>query len=318
MTSFTFETGSEAYPVITHELMSHGATVAPRALACRELCDVTVRVLDASRAVPVSSGRAVRRRIGAAEYCQLLAGVSWLRQLDDASHGNFAQFANEKRLRGAYGPRVHGQLPDAAAKLQADPDSRQAVVAIHRGVSADAVSGQRDVPCTVALQFRIRGGTLGLTVMMRSSDAWLGIPYDWWMFSRLQMTMAWALGVPAGGFTFFAGSLHLYEKDVPEAGMLRQPRDETAQPPALVCNYAFGKTNAAERIKDAQGLAERLVLGGGISPARDAAAAWYQEYLPVPEGSFCVCASCRYIRGAGETCRCPGGTGEEEKEERKR
>jgi len=315
----TFKTGPEAYPAILHDLAVHGSSVAPRSLPCKELCDIAVRIESASEAVPVSCGRTGFKRVAATEYCQLLAGVSWLEQLDLATNGKFGELAADNgRLRGAYGPRIYGQLPEAVAKLQADPDSRQAVMTISRGVKEDAADGQRDVPCTVAVQYRIRCGKLDATVMMRSSDAWLGIPADWHMQSRLQMTAAWALDVAPGSFTFFASSLHLYEKDIPAAEGLRWFRGKEAeQPPALTCSYMYDKGNAIERIKDAQDLAERLVTGWPVIPAPGTGAAWYLGILPRPEentpGGYRLCHGCRYIFPAGRACQqCAG---EEKKEE---
>jgi thymidylate synthase len=298
-----YSTGSEAYPAIMQEIIAHGSEVSPRSLPCKELCDVTIRIVNASQAVPVSSGRIVNKRIGATEYMQLLAGVSWLEQLDLASNGRFAQFANDKRLRGAYGPRVHDQLPWIASLLHHDGDSRQAVITISRGGKADAGEGQRDVPCTIAMQFKIRNGKLNTLVMMRSSDAYLGIPYDWWMFSRLQMTMAWALGIPAGSFTFFAGSLHLYEKDIPAAQSLRHFKPEPDQPPPLICEWDMLGGEPDRRIMDVQDLAQRLIVNPSADSMRDPSAEWYGKVLPHPPGQHYLCEVCRYVIPAEETCQ---------------
>lgn len=315
----TFTTGSEAYPALMRELLVHGTTVAPRKLSCRELCDATVCITEASQAVPVASGRTINKRIGAAEYCQLLAGVSWLSQLDHASHGRFAQFANGNRLRGAYGPRVYDQLPLIAEKLEDDRDSRQAVLVIHNGMLADSQPGQRDVPCTVAVQYRIRSDRLDATVIMRSSDAYIGLPYDFWMQSRLQMTLAWALGCQPGSFTFFAGSLHLYEKDTEKAAELRWDDSVAAeQPPALTCNYYQDTSRASERVMDAQDAAEQLVLGRLPGNTIIPGSGWYSRLLPQTAVEHFTCVLCRYIHPEGETCRCRDGTSEEEKDKRKR
>jgi thymidylate synthase len=298
-----FDTGSEAYPAIVQHIITSGSEVSPRSLPCKELCDVTIRIVNASQAVPVSSRRILNRRIGATEYMQLLAGVSWLEQLDLASNGRFAQFANDQRLRGAYGPRVFNQLPWIAECLTADPSSRQAVVTISKGGRADASEGQRDVPCTIAMQFKIRDSKLNTLVMMRSSDAFLGVPYDWWMFSRLQMTMAWALDVEPGSFTFFAGSLHLYERDIPAAQGLEYIKQERDQPPHLICEWDNLNGKPSRRVMDVQDLAQRLVLNSGADSFRDPSAEWYTQNLPHPPGVHYLCEVCRYIVPAEETCQ---------------
>jgi thymidylate synthase len=49
---------------------------------------------------------------------------------------------------------------------------------------------------------------------MRSNDIWLGVPYDYFVFTSLQTKMAMELGVDVGEYTHFAGSLHLYKRDL--------------------------------------------------------------------------------------------------------
>jgi len=48
---------------------------------------------------------------------------------------------------------------------------------------------------------------------MRSSDIWLGIPYDVFTFTMLQNCLAGELGVKRGWFALNAGSSHLYDRD---------------------------------------------------------------------------------------------------------
>lgn len=70
-----------------------------------------------------------------------------------------------------------------------------------------------DVPCTLSLQFLIRKGHLSLIANMRSNDAWRGLPYDVWCFTRIQTIIAAMLGVPVGLYVHQAGSMHIYEND---------------------------------------------------------------------------------------------------------
>jgi thymidylate synthase len=285
--------GSTAYIGVTKEILTHGTTSAPRSLATRELVNTAVVIADASQAVPVDCRRNINERIGATEYAQLLAGVSSLTQLDLASNGRFSQFTDNGRLRGAYGPRVYHQLPWAMRKLEQDPDSRQSVVTIWKGF--EARDAWRDTPCTVSLQFRRSNSKLNLAVMMRSSDAWLGIPYDWWMFSRLQMTMAWALGIAPGTFTFFAGSLHLYDQNAEQAKNLARSGAEgieRLQPPAMHGSEAEPQ-NASVRVKVAQDMALRVITGETIIDDIDINAQWYRNVLPQINEK--VCGECRYM-----------------------
>ena len=96
--------------------------------------------------------------------------------------------------------------------LQKDPNSRQAV--IHIKEPRDVVNRpSKDVNCTIAMQFLLRDNKLDLIVTMRSNDIWLGLPYDVFNFTCMQIQMAMELGVEIGTYYHNAGSLHLYKKD---------------------------------------------------------------------------------------------------------
>lgn len=97
--------------------------------------------------------------------------------------------------------------------MMADPNTRQAV--IHIKEARDLVYfPTKDVNCTIALQFLLRNNKLDLVVTMRSNDIWLGLPYDVFNFTCMQIQMAMELGVEIGTYYHNVGSLHLYTRDV--------------------------------------------------------------------------------------------------------
>lgn len=97
--------------------------------------------------------------------------------------------------------------------LQENPHSRQAV--IHIKEARDLIAHPtKDVNCTIALQFILRNNKLNLITTMRSNDIWLGLPYDLFNFTCMQIQMAMELGVDIGHYYHNAASLHLYKDDV--------------------------------------------------------------------------------------------------------
>jgi thymidylate synthase len=96
--------------------------------------------------------------------------------------------------------------------LSNDSLSRQAVM--HIKEARDIVKNPtKDLNCTIALQFFVRNNKLDLIVTMRSNDVWLGLPYDLFNFTCMQMQMAMELGIEVGTYYHNAGSLHMYERD---------------------------------------------------------------------------------------------------------
>lgn len=97
--------------------------------------------------------------------------------------------------------------------LKKDSNSRQAV--IHIKEARDLISNpSKDVNCTISLQFLLRNNKLHLITTMRSNDIWLGLPYDLFNFTCLQILMSMELDVEVGCYYHNAGSLHLYKRDV--------------------------------------------------------------------------------------------------------
>lgn len=122
---------------------------------------------------------------------------------------------NGETLSGAYGVPLMEQAGAVLQKLVDEPDTRQAIITLWK-----PNFGSKDVPCTVCLQFLIRNGRLDLSVYMRSSDIWLGLPYDvftfsmigWWI--TLNLRHIWdSRSLEVGRLNITAGSQHLYEQN---------------------------------------------------------------------------------------------------------
>jgi len=69
----------------------------------------------------------------------------------------------------------------------------------------------KDVPCTLAIEFRIRNGRLNMRAIMRSQDILWGMANDLPTFSFLQEIVASLLNVEMGTLTVTVGSFHVYE-----------------------------------------------------------------------------------------------------------
>jgi thymidylate synthase len=121
---------------------------------------------------------------------------------------------------GAYGPKIIDQLPYVLDKLSDDPCTRQAGINIWR----EKPEPTKDVPCTTTIFFSIRDGKLNAHVFMRSSDIWLGVPYDVFNFSMLVHLVCAYLNarvlsetVLPGNLFLTAASSHIYETNIDEA-----------------------------------------------------------------------------------------------------
>lgn len=216
MAELIIEDMQNGYREVLAHVLGEGIPVSPRGMTTREITGYELIVRHPHRALPVYTGRDVNVRIAAVEALQLLGCVVHPELMVKATP-NFKRFMNGGTFHGGYGERVRGQLEAVEARLHEDPHTRQAVVVIWDPMRDLFVSEMNDYPCTIALQFLIRNHRLELHTHMRSNDVWLGLAYDVFVFTQLQLAMAAALAVNVGAYHHHAVSFHIYERDVEAA-----------------------------------------------------------------------------------------------------
>lgn len=132
-------------------------------------------------------------------------------------YGNWSD--NGVIMSGAYGPAIFRQMSYITNCLLSDPESRQAVLTIW----AERPQESLDIPCTLSLQFLIRNKEIHCIANMRSSDVFLGLPYDIFVFSMIAANLSKMLNYYSGieyelGYlTWQAGSAHIYARDSDKA-----------------------------------------------------------------------------------------------------
>jgi thymidylate synthase len=136
---------------------------------------------------------------------------------------------NGETFFGAYGTKILPQLEHVINTLGNDPWSRQAVINIWR----ESPPVSKDIPCTVSAQFLIRDGLLHCIDTMRSSDVWLGWPYDAFNFSMLSSYIILALknrvglNLKLGLLHMNLGSFHIYSNNTVAAQVCLLPEEYT-------------------------------------------------------------------------------------------
>jgi len=123
-----------------------------------------------------------------------------------------------------------------------DPNTRRAAMTVYQPEDAGRDSG--DVPCTFGVLLGPRDGLLHQTVVMRSNNAWMLLPYNIFEFSLLGEIIASETKLEVGTYHHFAVSMHLYESDVPKAF-------SAVSGPAFVMT-PFGEmpTNSLSRVRE--------------------------------------------------------------------
>lgn len=197
----------EAWIRLLGSLLYKGSESNPRGMKTMEILNVTLEVKNTLDNIFVSSTRDLNFRFMIGEWLWIQAGLNDVNIL--AQYNSvMRKFSDDGEiLSGAYGPRLMPQIPYIIEALGKE-DSRQAVATIW----TPSPGQSKDVPCTISLQWLLRKNRLHCTVNMRSSDVWLGLPYDYFTFSQLTNYIGMRIGKPVASLTMNLASSHIYEE----------------------------------------------------------------------------------------------------------
>ena len=163
-------------------------------------------------------------------------------------------------FNGAYGPMIIRQFTYIVDELIKDIDTRQAVATIW----SPNPRPSKDIPCTISAQFMVRDNKLHCFDTMRSSDVWLGWPFDVFNFTMCSafVSLLYKLrtghALPLGNLYLTAASQHLYEKDYDKViRVLENPKTLPYQPfdiyrfegPKNLTQWLIDKANQGDLIQ---------------------------------------------------------------------
>ena len=238
------ETADYAWRILLDDVLTHGHRCETRGTTSLELVGYQTK-LNMRDCIITSPGRKLGYKFQAAEAAWIMSGDDRVETISPYSK-TISQFSDDGvTYFGAYGPKVCDQVVYVRDKLNEDPQSRQAVINIWR----EKPPKTKDVPCTLSLQFLVRSGEIHCVASMRSSDAWLGWPYDVFNFSCLSLGLAAELDSKPklGTLTLNAGSQHLYDRDADSARKILEEREETER--VRLPETVVGYTELVEDLK---------------------------------------------------------------------
>lgn len=266
-------TFSNAWLGLVKTTREFGERVEVRGKMTRETLQRTIHV-NMRNPVLMVPNRKMSYTFALAESHWILTGDNRVETIKPYN-ARIADFSDDgKVFFGAYGPKIMDQIKYVVDKLCQDSMTRQAGLNIWRENPPDT----KDLPCTIAMFFNIRKGQLNAHVFMRSSDIWLGIPYDVFNFSMVahavcalyNTQLAEADGVSPGTLYLTAASSHLYETDMENVNLVLND-------PGIIAKCL---PTPEFMYKDPRSLIEHLEHLKN-SPPTSKARWWNQEYLKV-------------------------------------
>jgi len=206
------------------DCVQNGVLCESRGLAYKELIAMQTN-WDMTEPIVNNFIRKPGFKFMAREAFWILSGKSDVASIQDYSK-RIAEFSDSGiHYFGAYGPKFVQQIEYIMLAFKKDLFTRQAVVNVWR----ESPMASKDIPCTLSLQFLIRENNgfkqMHCIATMRSSDIWLGVPYDVFNFSMMSaylalcLRQAWGIDVNLGTLCLTAGSQHLYLTDIESHGL---------------------------------------------------------------------------------------------------
>lgn len=176
---------------------------------CLEVYDDEFRLLSLKK-------RNINPFFALVEYSWMIIGENNVKPLKNFISNYNIYTDDGYKLNGAYGHRIKyyfgfDQIESVINILKSDKNSRRAVVSLWS--SDDLGKESNDLPCNTQIFFKIINGKLDITVINRSNDLFLGLPYDIFVFYMLQSYISRALCLENGIQRHYIDSLHVYKKD---------------------------------------------------------------------------------------------------------
>jgi thymidylate synthase len=115
------------------------------------------------------------------------------------------------------------QIQNVMDLLENDPDSRRIIVSAWN--VAD-LGKMKLSPCHAFFQFYVADGKLSCQLYQRSSDMFLGVPFNIASYALLTHMIAQQVGLEVGEFVWTSGDTHIYNNhfEVVEEQLSREPR----------------------------------------------------------------------------------------------
>ena len=210
------------YKDLLKSLSTDGQKISPRKGAAREIIGGTFKLENPRDRCLLSPARGFNVFQAVGHWLWIMAGRMDLPSINYYNPRAPTFSADLRKLDGAYGPRLFGlgvlnQIPHIIDLVTKNPDTRRAVASVYIpefDSSRTTVQGREDeVPCTIAMQFLPRGGSLNMIVFMRSQDAFGVLPYDLFIFTLIQEFIAKSTKSEMGNYNLHAGSMHYYLRD---------------------------------------------------------------------------------------------------------
>jgi thymidylate synthase len=102
------------------------------------------------------------------------------------------------------------QIADVIQQIKKNPNSRRLIVSAWNVADIESMTKSGLPPCHMVFQFFVANNTLSCQLYIRSSDVFLGAPFNIASYALLTMMVAQVCGLQAGEYIQTSGDTHIY------------------------------------------------------------------------------------------------------------
>lgn len=200
---------------------------------------------DLQKGFPLVTTKKVNFSSIVSELLWFLSGSTNIKPLQDSGCNIWNEWATpEGEVGDMYGKQWRNwgglgidQISDVVRKIKVIPESRRHIVSAWNAeyLPMESMTPQDNVkigrmalaPCHMIFQFYVSEGKLSCKIAQRSTDVFLGLPYNIASYAILTHLIAKMTGLEVGELIWSGGEVHIYLDHLDAVGtqMSRTPRD---------------------------------------------------------------------------------------------
>jgi thymidylate synthase len=199
---------------------------------------------DLSKGFPLLTTKKLHLKSIIHELLWFLNGDTNIKYLNDNGVKIWNEWADEDGGLGhIYGyqwrswPDYNGgfidQITEAINTIKNNPDSRRIIVSAWN--VAD-IPNMNLPPCHAFFQFYVVNGKLSLQLYQRSSDIFLGVPFNIASYALLLMMFAQVTGLELGEFIWTSGDTHIYKNHFEQVKLQLSRKNDIRPMPIMKVN----------------------------------------------------------------------------------
>lgn len=243
----------KAYLELLQDIMENGTDKEDRTgTGTRSVFGRQLR-FDLSKGFPLVTTKRIHLKSVIHELLWFLSGDTNVRYLQEHGVRIWNEWADEHGDLGpVYGSqwrawkgedgRTIDQIAQVIESIRRNPDSRRHLVSAWNVAEVDHM---KLPPCHYAFQFYVAGGKLSCMLTMRSSDTFLGLPFNIAQYAMLTHMVAQQCDLEPGEFIYSGGDVHIYNDHFEQVRLqlTREPyplpRLVIKRKPASIFDYTY-------------------------------------------------------------------------------